>query len=171
MVPFMVKRASGEGPRNVHPSHGLRLLKYQNKTSSRIEWVWNAQTSEAPFLIRDPEVSLAEIEAFQKKVEQGLINEKTAPHPAMMALSDLQESVIVPNYVPPIGSRIILAFRNLSVQSREIIQHTAIVQGRKSVIQDDECFCIYVDEPTHHVYSKLARDNPFAPFQGRITPH
>lgn len=67
------------------------LMKYQQKSSGHIEWLWNSRDGISPFTIPPPAAA---------PEGEGLDH--------YMSHADWGEDVIVPNFVPPVGMRVFI---------------------------------------------------------------
>lgn len=154
---FSLKRRSGEGVRTTTHPLAFCLVKYQNKVTTRVEWVWNAHTGDAPFLISDHMISDSYLENHRAKIAQGLIDPNT-PDPLKMAITDQAEAVPIPNFTPWIGARVILPFGTLPKIKQATIQQ---LLGARTALASDHPICLPVDDQMAHEYSHLAASNPY----------
>lgn len=66
------------------------LMKYRNEYDGFVEWIWNSRDGITPFVTQDIRVDLR----------------GSPPQHRTMLHDDWNEDVPIPNYIPPIGSRI-----------------------------------------------------------------
>lgn len=97
------------------------LMKYRGEKSGRIEWLWNSRDGVTPFMIGGTVIIGGQRE--------------------MMQHVDWPEDARVPNYIPPIGSRVFMdhdeASAALSLKRREEITGMTIpAESRAAVLAD-----------------------------------
>lgn len=91
-------------------AEAFSMMKYQNKVTGRIEWIWNARDGVTPFTVDDPLCPEGDRARFQKRMADGKVDRQKEPDPNVMAHTDIFEDAFIPNYVPTDGTRIFMSW-------------------------------------------------------------
>lgn len=87
------------------------LMKYRNEYDGYVEWIWNSRDGISPFVVSDIRTELR----------------GSPPHHLTMLHDDWHEDVPIPNYIPPIGSRIFMDMHDYDPNRHDFNLRTVLV--------------------------------------------
>lgn len=174
-----LKRREG-APFTIIHGEAFALMKYQNKVTGRVEWLWNSRDGVTPFVIDDPLVPPGEVQRFEQRRAKGKVDEAHEPDPRAMAHADWHEDAFLPNYVPTDGTRMFVSWADappaykaaVAERWREHVEATraeypegadeALAGEPYGMKPTDPCVVVVTEELVAH-FHKLASTNPFVP--------
>jgi hypothetical protein len=177
-----LKRREGAHETMIH-GEAFALMKYQNKVTGRVEWLWNSRDGVTPFVIDDPLVPPGEVQRFEQRRAKGKVDEAREPDPRHMAHADWHEDAFLPNFVPTDGTRIFMSWADApeSHKARVREAYVAYIESVRagggvsdehcdgllagepySMKPTDPCVVVVTEELVEH-FHKLASTNPFVP--------
>jgi hypothetical protein len=146
-------------------NEAFKLMKYVNNVDGYVEWIWNSRDGITPFTISDlradaPRVpprpatetvyrdaSSAPLVLTPDVIERAA-REAAVGQRSYMTHDDWYEDVLIPNYIPPIGSRIFTDDPNF-------IGNPGAHNVRVVIVSDK----------IHAHFQDMARNNPWVPPQ------
>lgn len=186
-----LKRRNRE-PFKARFSEAFALMKYVNRATGRVEWIWNSRDGVSPFGVDDPLAPAEAVEAHAKRLEADDYSPVTDIDPKIMTHTDWHEDVFVPNFIPTDGNRIFMSWSEAPEYHRAAVgvRFVAYVESHREAMGDEqaekmlagEAYGYEPDSPTLVIVSKgleaefhaLASTNPFvpppAPTHGLVMP-
>lgn len=157
------------------------LMKYVNRATGRVEWLWNSRDGVTPFGIDDPLAPPEAIEAHRARLEAKDFSPTTDIDPKIMSHADWHEDVFLPNFIPTEGNRIFMSWSeapeyhrlNMAVAFRAYVNEHRAAMGDEQAekMLSGEPYGYEPEAPTVVIVSKeleahfheLASTNPFVP--------
>lgn len=172
-----LQRRADRQPAVIFHGEAFALMKYQNKVTGRIEWLWNSRDGVTPFVIDDPLCPAGEIDRFVKRQAAGKVDERTEPDPRHMAHTDPGEDAFLPNFIPTDGTRIFMSWSDApapykaQLRERWAAYLSATPPNVRAELEKGEPYDMKPDSPVLVVvtidlvdyFHRLAKDNPFIP--------
>jgi hypothetical protein len=171
--------------------HGeaFALMKYQNKVTGRVEWLWNSRDGVTPFLIDDPLCPEGHRERYRQRQANKNFDPRKEPDPGLLAHADWHEDAFVPNFVPTEGTRMFMSWSDAPPAYREAVgerwtayvaevkasgdvsaEHIAgLLLGEPYDMKPESPCVIVVTEELVARFHKLAAESPFIPAQAPAT--
>jgi hypothetical protein len=176
-----LKRKNDE-PIKARFGEAFALMKYVNRATGRVEWLWNSRDGVTPFGIDDPLAPADALDAYAaKRKEEGFVPGDENPDPSIMTHADWHEDVFLPNFIPTEGNRIFMSWGEAPPYHREkiAVAFKAYVERYRADMGDEQAekmlagepYAYEPEAPTVVIVSKeleahfheLASTNPYVP--------
>ena len=130
---------------------GFKLMKYVSTEDGFVEWIWNSRDGVSPFGVSDMREG---VDAFMQHADWG-------------------EDTMVPNFIPPVGSRVFMDHdqerAKAGLADRKALferQGRAIPEAAEKAIIEEflkSPRVAVVDDELHQHFRKLATETPWCP--------
>jgi hypothetical protein len=175
-----LKRKNDE-PTKCGFNEAFALMKYVNRATGRVEWLWNSRDGVTPFGIDDPLAPAEALDAHAERRKAEDFSPAVDIDPSIMSHADWHEDVFVPNFIPTEGNRIFMSWSEAPDYHRKKIAEAfkAYIERHRADMGDEQAEKMLSGEPygyepgapTVVIVSKeleahfheLASTNPYVP--------
>lgn len=186
-----LKRKNDE-PFKARFGEAFALMKYVNRATGRVEWIWNSRDGVTPFGIDDPLAPAELVKAHRARRKAKDYHPEKDIDPAIMSHADWHEDVFLPNFIPTDGNRIFMSWAeapeyhrlNMAVAFRAYVEkHRAdmgdehadkMLSGEPYGYEPEAPTVVIVSKELEAHFHELASTNPYVPpprpSHGLITP-
>lgn len=175
-----LKRKNDE-PFKARFGEAFALMKYVNRATGRVEWLWNSRDGVTPFGIDDPLAPAEALAAHAERRGADDFHPEKDIDPSIMTHADWHEDVFLPNFIPTEGNRIFMSWGEAPAYHREKIavafkayveRHRAdmgdaqaekMLAGEAYGYEPDAPAVVIVSKELEASFHELASTNPYVP--------